>query len=196
MKKIFQIILGLSLAVNAVLLYSLLNENDSVLIFSKAKNTTKQTPRFADAELKASKDENVFIPEYIAELKTQKPEEEYQIPGSDFDYKVWKRKQRSKRSKSSVKKVLPKVGMSASQVALYPYSTADELNLEVKNPPTGKIGVYVISGIGNVEAFYEFKSERQKKRKMSLDVSRLAKGSYFLHCVSGDSRVVKRFKKV
>ena len=195
MKLLLKILFGLSLAINVAVIFSMSYEDFNVLAITEDSSIRNFGLLHVNEDSAAVIEKGVFIPTYIHNLKSNSAGLEYSVPGTDFDFENWKKKRKARKAKRTVEKAVKK-GMSASEVALYPYSAFENINLEVNSPPEGKIGVYVISNIGHVEAFYEFKSERGKKRKMSLDISRLDKGRYSVHCVSGGSRIIKQFKKV
>lgn len=188
MKIGLKIILVLSLLANMILVGVRFFSFDLKSIFVQTEDVR------SSAMVQRGQITSVTLPSYIDGLG-EDVVPAYQKPGENFDFQRWEanKKRKNKRNNRERVKLL---GMSAASVNLYPYKAMDKINLEVKTAPEGKIGVYIISSIGNVEAFYEFKTDKGEKRKMSLDVSRLPKGAYTAHCVGGGGRVIKKFRKV
>ena len=78
----------------------------------------------------------------------------------------------------------------AKQCVLSPNPTQDYLNIYIKNMSVGEITVEVINTMGSV-----CKRETMTGKKLTLNVSGLAKGMYLVRVVSGDEIFTKQIIK-
>lgn len=199
MKKLFYILVFISVAANVLLLQDVYKVGGTSIIdtvgneVSAYFHNTDTQPVVDVAEVQAytkAESINMFLDSLaLADTLWKAPEGlENALIKTPAPTKI--------ATKRELRKTSPKSILHEYSVAIYPASAKNEVNLNLSGMANESFGVYIISKQGKVEAFYDFAANTASERKMSLDISQLDRGTYFAHLVGKGDRVVKKFVKI
>ena len=195
MKRLFYILVFISVAVNVLLIQDVFKLGgqsliDRAIAYTEYKDHSVEIDSAQLVTLTKAQSINLFLDSLaLADTLWKEPEGvKHALVKEPTPTKIETKRELRKAARKSI--------LQEYSVAIYPASAKNEVNLNLSGMANESFGVYIISKQGKVEAFYDFAANTASERKMSLDISQLDRGTYFAHLVGKGDRVVKKFVKI